>query len=96
MGEQPVAKGLFGFARSPQKTAAPEKSEKADTHAKHHNGHGIIQQIAAIYLHQCQIVYGPFDDAGNEQLEQIHNDQTEQTHTNGEPIGDQVGLYQFK
>ena len=75
MSKKPVAQGFFGDAGGPQQAAAPEKAKKTDAQTQNENGQGILHQTSGIRLHECQIVHRPFDDAGDEQLKQVHDDQ---------------------
>ena len=71
----------------PQKAAAPEETENTDAYPQGQNQSRVNQKPSVIDLQKGQVVHHPFDYPGNEKLQQVDDDQAQQTEQDGGAIG---------
>ena len=94
MAEQVVSQTFFHPAGGAEETSAPYISENADKKRNSHHVKGVVEQMANIGFKCRQIINRPFDDARNDELEDIGDNQTEQPDHYFASIFEQIGFDQ--
>ena len=92
--EQRVAQAFFDSAGRAQEATTPNIAKDTDKDCDADHVNCVKQQSPGIYLKGGQIIDGPLDDTGDDELEHVNNDQTEQSGQDLGTIFNQVGNYQ--
>jgi hypothetical protein len=90
MGKQLVSQTFFHPAGKTDQAPAPAVAKHAHQQRDRSQVQSVAHQNARAGGKKRQIVNGPFDDPGNEQLKEVHGDQAANAAENLQPLLDKI------
>ena len=86
MGEDPIPDDLLHDPRKTEDHQAPDKTQAIDADGDQDNDPGKLQQRAVRGGAGCQPIHPPFQDPGNEKLQQVNGEKREAADQDTEPV----------
>jgi hypothetical protein len=92
MGKEAVPQGFFDLPRRAKEKVSPEEAGHSDKESNPQKVECISKEVGRCDGSYGEIVNSPFDDAGDDELEEVNNNQRGQAKNKGIGILNQVWL----